>query len=213
VEAPITVGKSHLLELWSLHRLPFSLVRRGDLAAALRRGLPSLTAENTPDRFGGLQGKFDDMPVPGRDPYETLGVSRGAPDAELLAAYRRLVKLHHPDHNNGSPESAARFEQIQDAYARIRVERERAPRTQRQAPPVDVDPDVEAKLGDLERELREAQAARERARRAAAEAAAATQKRPSDEELGYVRTDDSFSKLLEDTFEELSARVCRLRER
>ena len=153
------------------------------------------------------------MPAPGRDPYETLGVGRDASDAELHAAYRRLVKLHHPDHNNGSRESAARFEQIQDAYARIRVQRERAPRAQQAPPRVDVDPDVEAKLGDLERELREAQAARERARRAAAEAAAATQKRPSDEELGYVRTDDSFGKLLEDAFEEISERVRRLRER
>jgi curved DNA-binding protein CbpA len=40
------------------------------------------------------------------DPYVTLGVARDAGDAELRAAYRRLVQLHHPDHNGGSVESA-----------------------------------------------------------------------------------------------------------
>ena len=36
-------------------------------------------------------------------------------DDELHAAYRHLVQLHHPDHNNGSPESARRFEAVQEA--------------------------------------------------------------------------------------------------
>ncbi|MGO9883725.1 MAG: J domain-containing protein, partial [Solirubrobacteraceae bacterium] len=54
------------------------------------------------------------------DPYATLGVSPGASDAELRAAYRRLVQLHHPDHNGGSAESALRFEEVQNAYARVR---------------------------------------------------------------------------------------------
>jgi molecular chaperone DnaJ len=31
------------------------------------------------------------------DPYRVLGVSSGASDAEIKAAYRALVKLHHPD--------------------------------------------------------------------------------------------------------------------
>src|SRR5436853_4984408 len=56
--------------------------------------------------------------MPDRDPYEVLGVSRGASDAELRAAYRKLVKLHHPDHNNGSEASEQRFEEVQAAYAR-----------------------------------------------------------------------------------------------
>ena len=43
------------------------------------------------------------------------------------------------------------------------------------------------------------QEARERARRAAAQATSESEEgRPSDEELGYVRTDDSFSKILAD---------------
>src|SRR5256885_11061052 len=54
---------------------------------------------------------------PTPDPYATLGLSPSATDAELRAAYRRLVQLHHPDHNGGSAESARRFEAGQGAYA------------------------------------------------------------------------------------------------
>ena len=31
------------------------------------------------------------------DPYEVLGVSRSATDAEIKAAYRRLTRENHPD--------------------------------------------------------------------------------------------------------------------
>jgi curved DNA-binding protein CbpA len=140
----------------------------------------------------------------GRDPYAVLGVSPGVSDEELHAAYRKLVQLHHPDHNHGSAESARRFEEIQEAYARIRKLRER-PGSQ-PPPQVTPDPEVEARLADLERELREAHEASERARRAAAEAAARSEKRPSDEELGYVTTDDSFSKILADARSEFADR-------
>jgi molecular chaperone DnaJ len=34
---------------------------------------------------------------PHRDPYGVLGVAPGASDAEIKAAYRALVKRHHPD--------------------------------------------------------------------------------------------------------------------
>jgi hypothetical protein len=67
-------------------------------------------------------------------------------------------------------------------------------------------------MEDLERELREAQAARERARRAAREAVRETTGRPSDEELGYVTTDDSFSKILADVRDEVSDRLAGARE-
>ena len=147
------------------------------------------------------------MATPGNDPYQTLGVSRDAADEELHAAYRHLVQLHHPDHNNGSPESAKRFEEVQEAYAEIRRLRQQSPPAENKPPRVKLAPDVEARLADLERELRDAQAARERARRAAAEAAAASYKRPSDEELGYVHTDDTLGKLLDDARAELSKRL------
>jgi hypothetical protein len=155
------------------------------------------------------------MATRGRDPYETLGISPNVSDDELRDAYRHLVQLHHPDHNNGSPESAERFEAVQDAYAEVRKLRESSPRADETPPRVHVDPGIEARLADLERELREAQAARERARRAAAEAAeaaAATPTRPSDEELGYVRTDDTLGKLLDDARTELADRLSGARE-
>jgi curved DNA-binding protein CbpA len=150
-----------------------------------------------------------------RDPYAVLSVSADATEAELRAAYHHLVQLHHPDHNGGSPESARRFEEVQEAYARIRELRREASPAQ-DPPPKDpspkVDPKVESRLADLERELRDAHDARERARRAAAEAAAATRKRPTDAELGYVTTDDTLGEVLADARIEFSDRLAEARE-
>jgi curved DNA-binding protein CbpA len=152
-----------------------------------------------------------------RDPYRALGVSADASDEELRVVYHRLVQLHHPDHNGGSPEAARRFEEIQDAYAQVRELRARAPR---RPPPSDpapkadstpkADPERDSRLADLERQVREAQAARERARRAAREAAEQAP-RPSDEELGYVSTDDSFLKIFADARSEIAARLAGAR--
>lgn len=166
------------------------------------------------------------MPGARSDPFVVLGVGADAPDAEVRAAYRRLVQIHHPDHNGGSAESTRRFEEVQDAYAeikRLRATGEGAPRSgtpsrsgarsSSAAPPPPTDPEVESQLADLERQVREAHEARERARRAAEEAArtaaasaSESTGRPSDEELGYIHTDDSFSKLLADARSELAAR-------
>jgi curved DNA-binding protein CbpA len=167
------------------------------------------------------------------DPYQTLGVSAGASDVELRAAYRHQVQLHHPDHNGGSAESARRFEQVQEAYAEIRAARRGAPhsgaarsrasggssgarsgpaRSGRASPRASADPAVESRLADLERELREAHLARERVRAEARRVAAQNAQRPSDEELGYVTTDDSFSKILTDAAAELSDRFSEARE-
>jgi curved DNA-binding protein CbpA len=150
---------------------------------------------------------------PRRDPYTTLGVSPGVPDEELRAAYRRLVRLHHPDHNGGSLESTRRFEEIQDAYSQITEQRRRTPTRPRPAPtPPSGDPGLDARIANMERELRDAYLARERARRAAREQAAQRVKRPSDEELGYITTDDSLSKILSDARDELSKRFDQARE-
>ena len=145
-----------------------------------------------------------------RDPYLVLGVPRGASSEELHDAYRRLVKLHHPDHNAGSAESARRFKEIQEAYDRVRELRAARPRAGATPPPRDAS--VESRMADLERELREAQSARERARRAARDAVRESSGRPSDEQLGYVTTDDSFGKILADVREEVSDKLAGARE-
>jgi curved DNA-binding protein CbpA len=152
------------------------------------------------------------MPSASGDPYAVLGVSPGVSDKELHAAYRRLVQLYHPDHNQGSVESARRFEEIQDAYARIRQVRGRPDSGDATSRQPSADPDVDARLADLERELRQAHEARERARRAAAVAEARTAERPSDEELGYVTTDDSFGKIISDIVDEIGDRLSGARE-
>src|SRR4051812_13928533 len=54
-----------------------------------------------------------------RDPYQVLGVAPGASTEELHDAYRRLVKLHHPDRNAGSADSTRRFQEIQRAYDEV----------------------------------------------------------------------------------------------
>jgi hypothetical protein len=142
------------------------------------------------------------------DPYKVLGVRPGASDEQVRAAYRRLVQIHHPDHNDGSPTAARRFEEIQEAYARIRRLRKLPPNAGRTPPSTSNDPAIDLRLADLEAQVRAATVARERARRAAASATAAERpERPSDEELGYVRTDDSFTKILADARAELADRL------
>jgi len=158
------------------------------------------------------QGRADQARGSGPDPYRTLGISPDASDDELVSAYRRLVKLHHPDHNGGSAEAARRFEEVQDAYARIRELRRTAPHGDRPPPRISVDPDIEARMADLDRQVREAHMARERARQAAREAAAQAEERPSDAELGYVTTDDSFSRIFADARSELSGLASQARD-
>jgi len=57
------------------------------------------------------------------DYYEVLGVARGASDAEIKRAYRRLAQQWHPD-VNASPEAHERFKQINEAY-QVLSDRER----------------------------------------------------------------------------------------
>jgi curved DNA-binding protein CbpA len=150
------------------------------------------------------------------DPYKVLGVAPEATEEQIRAAYHRLVQLHHPDHNQGSAESARRFEEIQEAYSRIRSLRSSRPPVEQPPPAAAADPELEARLADLEAQVRRAKAKRERARRkAAAEARAATMggsPRASDEELGYVKTDDTFGKVLADAEAELTKRLAGARD-
>ena len=51
-----------------------------------------------------------------RDDYEVLGVDKGADDATLKKAYRKLAKKYHPDMNPGDKEAEAKFKEATEAY-------------------------------------------------------------------------------------------------
>ena len=55
-----------------------------------------------------------------RDPYEVLGVPRGASEEEVTKAYRALAKKYHPDLNPGDEEAARQMSEINEAYDSIR---------------------------------------------------------------------------------------------
>lgn len=57
-----------------------------------------------------------------REPHEVLGVARDASEDEVRAAYREMVKKHHPDVSDAE-DAEERFVNIRDAYE---VMRERA---------------------------------------------------------------------------------------
>jgi curved DNA-binding protein CbpA len=164
--------------------------------------------------------------APSPDPYKTLGVRRSATDAEVRAAYRRLVQLHHPDHNGGSVESARRFEAVQEAYAEVRRLRASGGPTAaarddaRGSAAGSGDSGLDARLAAMEQELKRARGARDRAAEKARRATEQTIRdvremaggHASDEDLGYVRTDDSFSQILDDAAAELSERFTEARD-
>src|SRR6476659_2999677 len=61
---------------------------------------------------GYFQGEWLTM----RDPYEVLGVSQTASEAEIKSAYRKLAKKLHPDANKHDPKAATRFAELNAAY-------------------------------------------------------------------------------------------------
>lgn len=61
-----------------------------------------------------------------RDPYEVLGVSREASEAEIKAAFRRLAAIHHPDKNPNDPDAGARFTEANLAHQILSDQTKRA---------------------------------------------------------------------------------------
>ena len=58
-----------------------------------------------------------------RDPYEVLGVQRGASDDEIKKAYRAKCKRWHPDLNPNDPTAEEHFKEVQEAYDAITAQR------------------------------------------------------------------------------------------
>ena len=54
--------------------------------------------------------------VMARDYYETLGVDRGADDAQIKKAFRRLARELHPDVNAHDPDAEEKFKEAAGAY-------------------------------------------------------------------------------------------------
>jgi DnaJ-class molecular chaperone len=50
------------------------------------------------------------------DPYQILGVARGASEKDIKSAYRKLAKELHPDRNKDNPKASERFSDVTRAY-------------------------------------------------------------------------------------------------
>ena len=51
-----------------------------------------------------------------KDYYELLGVSKGASEADLKKAFRKMARKYHPDVNPGDKSSEPKFKEINEAY-------------------------------------------------------------------------------------------------
>ncbi len=51
-----------------------------------------------------------------RNPYDVLGVAKGASADEVKKAFRKLAKKYHPDQNKNDPKAQEKFSEINTAY-------------------------------------------------------------------------------------------------
>jgi len=61
-----------------------------------------------------------------RDPYDILGVSKSAGEAEIKKAFRALAKKHHPDKHQGDKDAQKKFQEISGAYDLLSDKEKRA---------------------------------------------------------------------------------------
>jgi len=61
-----------------------------------------------------------------KDPYQALGISRSASEAEIKSAYRKMAKSYHPDSNAGDTRAEAKFAEVNNAYELLKDKEKRA---------------------------------------------------------------------------------------
>ena len=54
------------------------------------------------------------------NPFDVLGVARGASEAEIKAAFKQKAKQHHPDANLNDPNATAKFAEVSAAYDELK---------------------------------------------------------------------------------------------
>ncbi|MDE2579017.1 MAG: J domain-containing protein [Hyphomicrobiales bacterium] len=60
-----------------------------------------------------------------RDPYQVLGVAKGASADEVKKAFRKLAKKYHPDQNKSDPKAKEKFAEANAAYEILGDEKKR----------------------------------------------------------------------------------------
>ncbi len=61
-----------------------------------------------------------------KDLYQILGLAKGASEAEIKKAYRKLAQQYHPDKNPGDKAAEASFKEVQGAYETLSDAQKRA---------------------------------------------------------------------------------------